>query len=337
VVEADESDELLAEITGERDKLSFKDRDERGRFVPKDGAAPDEDVPPEPDAPPKPAKFKFGGSEWDTQEQAEQNFRTLRGQFKAYEGKAREFDKAAASARGWHAETQRLQAELEGLRGGKGATETAPAAEQEAQPAGESIDWAMYAEVKKAAAEAGQPELAEKWLHGEQERVLDARMQAMLDEQMAPVRDAEQNAFVDNHVAALFDSLGGYVLPGTDTPAYPELADPTTAAQVGRLWHDMGLPTEIALTPQGAVAAIQLYRGTRASLPASVTASPAPVPAPVQVPVSSDATTVLEEGMDVGDPLMTLPTQRSPEASRIAAALRKSGASLHVPGLGFSR
>lgn len=330
VVEADQSDELLARITGE--PLHAEGRDEKGRFLRKT-AEDSSEVPLAPDAAPKPDKFKWAGEEWDSEEKAVQSFKSMRGQFKANATRAAERDDAAASARGWHAESQRLQAELDGLRGGKGDAASAPAVEQPAQADGESIDWALYAEVKKAATEAGQPDLAEQWLAKEQERSLTSRLEAVLKTALKPIEEASQNAYLENHTNALFESLADYAMPD-GTPAFPELANPESAFAVGQLWHNMGLPSEIALTPQGAVAAIQLYRGVHGSPKASADAAPGP--APSQAP-ALDARAVLEEGVMPSDEARVMPTQRTPEAERIVAALRKSGANIHIPHLGFGR
>jgi hypothetical protein len=184
----------------------------------------------------------------------------------------------------------------------------------------------LYAEVKKLATDSGEPWKAEQWLT-EQVRKADAvRYQKMLDERMAPLdAQAEQQATVER-TETLFTSMAGYT-NADGSPAFPELSDETASYEVGRLWASLGLPREAALTPQGAMAAIGLYRlargGSQAkTAPAATPAAPAPVTPPVPTDTQSAA------GLTDGRPTVASPpgngSTPSAEAVRILAALRQS-------------
>jgi len=348
VVEVTEADEALAKLTGESARQARQERDQRGRFLKQPGAkaadgSPEQDsvkVPPKPGEEPKPERFKWAGEEWDSQEKAEQSFRTLRGQFRANEARARERDSAAHSATAWKAEHDRVLAELQAVKQGKVSPETGTTSEPSPE-AGESIDWALYAEITKTAAERGQPEVATQWLAQEQERVMQARVEKLLSErldaELAPVKEAEQIRYVEQHTNDLFASMAEYVSEDGSS-AFPELQDEEQAADVGRLWHSLGLPPEQALTPQGAMSAVLMYRGYQAASNSANAANPAATPtAATSTPVVSDASTVIEEGVTVPEVGPDTYPGMTPEAARIAAALRRSGAHLTVPGLGFAR
>lgn len=289
---------------------------------------------------PPPSKFKFAGEEFDSQEVAEQNFKSLRGQFKPIQQLAREvggldkiapmFNRAAESARGWKAEHDRISAELAQYRSGQAPAATDPAEPQEAQP---DVDWELYAEIKKVATEAGEPWKAEKWLQSEVQRVQNARIEALLDERLAPVREAEARAAVTSQTEAIFGSLAEYV-NSDGTPGFPELRDEASAFEVGRTWAGMGLPSEVALTPQGAVLAVALYRMMNGSQVKPVAVSPGAAPSAPPPPqtaaaasLSDGRTPVIAPGSPSMDPV-------SAEGARILQGLRAAHKQTR-PNLGF--
>lgn len=328
-----------------------------GRFV----ASPSSATPPgdhpgehtlEPAATPlpktPPARFKFAGEEFDTQELAEQNFRSLRGQFKPVTTLAQqlggmekivpEFHRAAESARGWKAEAERLTAELTTLRG-QPANPTPPSTPSPDAPAADAaaadVDWDLYAEVERLATESGEPWKAKQWLIEQVRKADEARYQRMLDERLAPLDEQQRQADLEASTATLFGSLQGYTL-ADGSLAFPELHDEASAEQVARLWATSGLPAEAALTPQGAIAAVALYR-MLAGKPATPQASSAPAAAPAAPPAPPAPTDAhAAAGLDDGRPTVaSVPgngSAPSPEATRILAALRQSrtGARAHL-------
>lgn len=296
---------------------------------------------------PPPAKFKFGGEEFESQSAAEQNFKTLRGQYRPVQTLARslggvdkivpQFALAAESARSWKAEAERYRAELKTLQDG-GAQPATASVDQSKSDDAESpadIDWEMYAELKKLASESGESWRAERWLIDEVRKADAGRMQKMLDERLAPLDEQQQQQAVVEQTGSLFESMAGYT-DADGSPAFPELSNETASFEVGRLWASLGLPREAALTPQGAMAAIGLYRLAKGSQ-----AKPAAVAAPQQVPapaVAAPNDTESAAGLGNGQPIaMNAPGNGhapSAEAARILAGLRQTNSGSRA-ALGF--
>lgn len=281
-----------------------------GRFLPgsSPGATDGEEHAQSAGDEPATGKYKFGGEEFESQEAAEQNFRSLRGQYRPIQSLARSLggvDKivphlgqAAESARGWHAEAQRLLAENEALRNGTAPARTsAPTAPDAAPDASESVDWELYAEIKKLATDSGEPWKADQWLTERQDAIVQARVQRILNERLQPLADSDARNAVAGQTETLFSSLAGYT--NTDgSVAFPELHDEKAAYEVGRMWASMGLPPEAALTPQGAIAAIAIYRMGKGNRSQASTATP-PSPAAAftdGIPTDAHAAAALDGG-----------------------------------------
>lgn len=298
---------------------------------------------------PKPAKFKFGGEEFDSAEAAEQNFKSLRGQYKPIQQLARQLGgiekvpetltRAAESARAWNAEALRLQAELATLRSGQpaGQSPAAPAPDP-TPPAEADVDWDLYAEVKKLATESGEPWKAEQWLINETRKLERARFEQMLDARFEPIRVQQQQAEVDGRTTELFSNLQNYTL-ADGSPAFPELNDGDSAYAIGKMWAQLGLPAEAALTPQGAIAAIAMYRmlaSGRSNPQARAAASAPPTQPPPPPPAPTD--TQAAAGLVDGRPsLASVAGNGAPsaEAARIVAALRATRTDGRTQMLGF--
>lgn len=308
-----------------------------GRFV----ASPPTPVAGEPaseqrETAPQPEKFSIAGEEFESREAFEQNFKSMRGSFKPLMGIAKHLggvDKivphltqAAESARAWKAEADRLKAELDGRAAQPATTgaakpqaaSTAP----DAAPATEadSVDWELYAEVKKLANQSGEPWKAEQWLIEQVRKGERARVEKLLDEKFAPITEAQAKLQQSKKAVALFADLANYTLDD-GSPAFPELSDENAAREIGSLWVQMGLPPEAALTPQGALAAIATYRmrsrsqARPASAPAPASALPPP-PGPADTHAAADLSDGKPMPMSAGD------GTTSPEAARIIAGLR---------------
>jgi hypothetical protein len=288
--------------------------------------------------PPQPTKFKFAGEEFADQATAEQNFKSLRGQFKPLQQLARSLGgvekiaphltQAAESARGWKAEHDRVKAELDALRSGKSADgqQQSKSPAQDAPAPEADVDWELYAEVKKLATDSGEPWKAEQWLVN-QVRVTDrARTEKLINDRLAPLDAERQSQAVVAKTETLIESLAGYT--NTDgSSAFPELSDESAAYEVGKLWSSLGLPQESALTPQGAMAAVALYRMAKGS--GSPQAKPAPV-APPAVPPAPATPTDTQSAAGVVDGRQTVASvpgngsAPSAEAARILAGLRQT-------------
>jgi len=225
-------------------------------------AEPDEEEPPQ-------EEFEFGGTKFKSREQAEQSFRTLRGQFRSMQEKATAADGHDRKARGWYQEAMRLSAELEKARqGGAGAVQ---AEAKEAKQAAPEIDWALYAEIKKAADEAGKPYEAERWLLGEYEKMRQTARQAEFESLKSELLKSIEPLAQDHQLRGFEAQLESNIdrvtqlVDANGAPAYPEYDEPETAYEIGQLWHQAGLPAELAATPQGAILAVALYRHLKES------------------------------------------------------------------------
>lgn len=322
-----------------------------GRFLP--GTSPAQDAaehtlePANADAPaPEPvSKFKFAGEEYDSQAAAEQQVRTLRGQFKPVQALARnlggmehivpKFTEAATSARGWKAEADRLSAELAAVRSGAPTAQSPPSPSTSATDAAtEGIDWELYAEVTRLATESGEPWKAQQWLHEQSEKLVSSRVQSLLDERLAPLAQREHQAEVVAKTETLFGSLAGYT-NSDGSPAFPELNDETSAYEVGKLWATLGLPADFAMTPQGAIAAIGIYRMAKSGSQARANTSPAPTaPSAPMSPTDAHAAAALSDGRPTVASVAGGGTP-SAEAARILNALRSANASGSRAHLGF--
>lgn len=285
---------------------------------------------------PQPSKFKFAGEEYDSQEAAEQNVRSMRGQFRPIQALGRQLgglDKiaptlqsAAESARGWKAEAERLRAELDGRAPAPAAADDVPQPGSSPDGGEAGIDWDLYAEIKRLATENGEPWQAEKWLAEQQERVIQTRVNKLLGERLAPLAEAEAHQDVVNRTQDLFGGLAQYT-NSDGSPAFPELHDEGAAHEIGKMWVAMGLPPEAALTPQGAIAAVAIYRMAKAGRAASG-ARPTPsaaIPPPPPAADPSDALAAADLGDGRGRPLGS-PALNGPsaEAARIVAGLRQA-------------
>lgn len=322
-----------------------------GRFLPGASAPPAQDAAGDHTGDSAPGRFVFGGVQFASREAAEQNFRSLRGEHKPIMGLAKQLGgidkiaptltRASESARAWKSHAESLEAELAAYRQGgqpAGRSAPAPAAAQAApsSPEGEAaadagIDWALYAEIRKLANESGEPWKAEQWLIEETRKAERTRYEQLLDERLAPFDAERQKAGVVAQTEALFGQLAEFAFPD-GSPAFPELHDESAAYEIGRLWASLGLPKEAAMTPQGAAAAIALYRMQRAGRPLPAPAQPAagphaaaPAPPAPSAPSDAAAAAAVADGRTRQ---FELPGQggHSAEAARILQGLRNTNA-----------
>jgi hypothetical protein len=146
----------------------------------------------------------------------------------------------------------------------------------------------------------------------------------MLADRDAPLKAKAAKDAVAEQTETLFSSLADYTHED-GSPAFPELSDEAAAFEVGRMWAQLGLPPESALTPQGAIAAIALYRMSRPKESQARVASPAPPapPNPHAGPTDAQAAADLTDGRQT---VASVGGDGSPsaEAQRILSALRSS-------------
>jgi hypothetical protein len=192
----------------------------------------------------------------------------------------------------------------------------------------------LYAEVRKAAEEAGKPYEAERWLI-EQYEALQAdkrkaereEFQKQLMESLQPLqmRHLEQQAL--DQIENTREVLGQQV-DAQGNALFPELEDPQESYAIGKAWVAAGMPPELALSPQGAANAVLLYRFLKAQ------GNPA-------VESTEDETTETEQGeaedgqspaalarsaMLTGEGVSrSRASDMPPEVARLMSAMRKTG------------
>jgi hypothetical protein len=339
--------------SGER-ALAGPARGPDGRFLPSappaDGATltvPVGDTPVEPGTPEPAATapFEFAGEKFESKEKAEQQVKTLKGMYRPLQALARSvgginkipaaLSGAAESARAWKAEAERLVAEhARGAQPASAAPGATPPTPTEAPgDSGETaIDWNLYAEITKLANESGEPWKASQWLAEQQERVIQARVNKMLSDKLAPIDAERERAELSHQTETLFGNLAEYT-HSDGSPAFPELHDEAAAYEIGSMWASLGLPREAAYTPQGALAAIALYRmkATRRSNPAAPAGGAPPVARPSAPPAAPKVPADVLAAASLGDGQPTVASiggQGGPsaEAARILAGLRSVNA-----------
>jgi len=248
------------------------ERNELGRFVKRDTADGLPTALPEPEQE-LDEEFDFAGKKWKGRRDAEQNFKSLQGQFKPLQSKVAD---AESKAVGWWKEAQRLAAELESAR--KGTSQPAKQDVATSVPQSDKgIDWELYAEIRKAAEEAGKPYEAERWLI-EQHEAIQANtrktereeFQKQLLESLKPLQQMQLEQAALDHIENTRATLAEHV-DEKGEPLFPELDDPAESYAIGQVWVKAGMPPELALTPQGAATATLLYRFLKAQSPAQET------------------------------------------------------------------
>jgi hypothetical protein len=104
--------------------------------------------------------------------------------------------------------------------------------------------------------------------------------------------------------------------------AFPETSDPQALHEIGQVWHDANLPPDYALTPQGFMAAVGLWRMAK-----GFAGGPAPVLPPTAQPpaqLGAGAAALAEGGTGPHTGLggsSTADAHLSPEARSLRRAL----------------
>lgn len=204
-------------------------------------------------AAPVPAKFKFAGKEYDTQDAAEQAHRTLQGMFKPQQ-------ETIATLRRQLAE---LQAATQAVNKPPAAAPEAPAASK--PPAGpmDGIDLALYKQI----AQSQGPEAAAYWLvqealKGTTER-LEKQYAERLDQAVAPYKQTHEQGQMLQLAENLVREVASYTTTdetGNPAPTYPELYDGDSAERIGHIWANLPISNEARNTPTGMYMAICIFR-----------------------------------------------------------------------------
>lgn len=323
------------------------------------------DAPATPPPPAAPAKFKFGGAEWDTQEQAEQSFRTLRGQYRSLEQRA---SNAEASAnqfqQAFAAQTQRLAALEQAYRTGQPLTGQpgqpgapgAPAAPEAAPSKPKSVFETLGVDLQAYTSIAQNQglDVAAAWLAGQVAEKQGAALEAKFTEMVKPFAQYQEHLGNVQKAQTVFDQVANYAeldpQTGEPTYGYPELQDPQAAGIIGTIWKNLPLAPEARFDPRGIVAAVALFRsmypGASSAQQATTTHQPS-APSSVGSEAAAAAAQVAQavlggaprgtDAVNAGSPPHVRPT--AAHAGFDVAAFRRGIDSASVPStqLGFSR
>ena len=312
-----------------------------------DAVSPDTPVLPEGEQPKK-QRFAFAGGEFASQEHAEQTFRSLRGMFKPlkevlgenpgeWATKVQELRGGAQVARerdsyrdayvAWRQDASAKEAriaELENALRSGGAQagqhrQVSPAAG--AQPAAgqatdvESVLNGIDMDAYEAIAVQGGLPAAGRYLT---QQILTAVTQQLLpaykaefEQKLRPFEDAAVGRQVAEQAVNVFQQVAELRDVATGEMQFPELQDEQTASEVARLWTQSGLPAEHAMTPQGVIQAVGLYRmlKPRPAAPPPALMSPprqaVPTPGPAASVPPEAQTRVPSAGRSPFDPATT--------------------------------
>jgi hypothetical protein len=233
-------------------------------------------------------KVVLGGREFRDINHANQAMSTVFGMFKAGQTKVTEAAERAdhnlRAAQAWQTKYEELQAQIE--KGAAPASKEAPTASREkAQDDAPEIDWELY----EAIVEDHGLARAQRWLHNENLRVVEAQVAKQVGAVRGEVEQrfqpfAEQDAQIQHarEVQTLFQRVQTYTYPD-GTKAYPELeyndrgtdeekqAQLATIAEIGNILREF-VPAEMAVTDRGMHMAVLIYRDTQARTNAALKA-----------------------------------------------------------------
>ena len=196
-------------------------------------------------------EIEVAGRTWRVPKLVAENHRAKNGQFKAFERRARE---GVASAEGWKAHAESLQAQLDAARAGQSQvanpqTAVSPASQKppvssatpgEPKPLLESVDWDTYEQLL-----THNPRVAQQWLAENTETVINARLahtvaslEAKLLERFAPVLQNQQQNAEFNRAADFFQQMAG--TSDESGHWYPELhSDADAVAEIAQIWKSI--------------------------------------------------------------------------------------------------
>jgi hypothetical protein len=262
--------------------------------------------PPSPEPKPEPAKFRFADQDFTSQQEAEQNVRSLRGMFRPLqEAKTkleRELAESDSIARQW-SDKFRDMAVGKLSKGDQAALLKQLGVEQAAGSASPSDDILDGIDMDAVEMLAADPEagfkvamryLAQELLGAVQNKIvpgIESRVQQTVAPYVQDRATAEQAVRIDS----LIETVSQYRNPATNDFAFPELRDPQGVLAVGDLWLESE-PPETLETPGGWVKAVGHYRLMQSlrgqmqpsvGVPGAVPAGPVPAPG-VSASLSSD-------------------------------------------------
>ena len=293
---------------------------------------------PEEKAPETTQKIKFGDKEYNNLGEIEQSFKSLQGMFKPMQERLTKAEQLAEQtadlARQWHRRAMELEQGTVQPSPAQPKTET-PKPADELEQALSRVNGELF---ESLAREHGLP-LAGRYLaaqvlatvHDDMLPRLREEIMAQLKPELEPLKQDRGFQQATQHVAGLMDSMSQYKnADGSD--AFPELNDPDTCLEIGTLWRDLNLPAEIALTPQGLLQAIGLYRMYRGANPQAATSTPTvSVSQPQNVAPRAAAASA-----DAGSSLSPMAGRQGAESESVRFARELAETHLVDKDLGFS-
>jgi hypothetical protein len=314
--EGDEDKSKGKKGKGKRAARADQPRDPNtGQFIPQasgDGPGQEPGAQPEPppgtEPEPEPdagEKFTFGGETWESQEAAEQNFRSLRGTYRAKEREAQEANLRADTNwnayEAWRADSQAKDARIaeleQQLSSGRGPDAGQPDRGNGQEQVNKedilkNVDMDAYAYlVQKGGPAAGAEYLTnsiveivrDKMIPGEIAK-LKEDLQNQLDSTIGPIQQDRQQAETVNAMAAAAHQLS-QLQKADGSVAFPELRDPNQVEEVARVWAREAATEQEAQkrlnslrNPHGLMNAIAFYRMVKGFS----TPQPASTPAPTE-------------------------------------------------------
>lgn len=250
----------------------------RGESAPEGDAAAapgQEGQEPKPAAEPAEA-FEFGGVKFESREKAEQNFRTLRGQFRKQADEVRavreELARVADANRRWQ-EWHQSQ--------GQGQGQPAPAAGGDGQQVAGALARLDPAHVRRLYETEG-PDAMVGYVvsaldghygetYGRQLTELREQLSQLLPQVQPLVEQDRQTREVETFKpqAASFFQEAAALTDAAGNPLIPEFQDPVAVEQIGRFWlragKEFGLPLSRMLNPGLLRMAVSAYRDAVAS------------------------------------------------------------------------
>ena len=333
------------------------DRELAGDDEPDDGVRIEGDEPPPAKAPtqrPTPpgqgGKVTFLGREYENIGQVEQMYRSLQGMHDPIAKKLAQAEKdrdyGYTTANQWEQVARDAQAKLEQYeKSGRRPAEQPAAAKQGGADDALSLDslvdginydaFEAIAHDPKGGTRVAGRYLAQQLLNTVVSTIVPA-LRTELMKEISPVRDSLNASRADvetaNRVTSLINDVASYTnLRGE--PAFPELNDEGTLAEIAATWRESGLPPAAALTPAGLIQAIGLYRMMK-SLPDGSDPTATPGSAPV---VPGPEIVAMAEGGDgahTGLGRAPEPGHLGPEAKMLRRSL--DDAPLFDKNLGFA-
>ena len=303
----------------------------------------EQEAAPEKDEAPEGEKFEFMGEKFDSKEAAEQNSKSLRGQFKSLQEQITELRTANNS---YELAFQRQeQAKAEGTGAEKqpqGSAGAEPDKKSEssggdavAEIITKGIDWEMVKQIREQQGE----DAALQWSLYEMGTKLSERFDSQLKASTSEFEKFQEVNRAQRMTADTFTQARNFV-DDKGQPLYPEFQDMETTKEVVELWKRLDLPPEKMHSPAGVYFAILAHRdlkGTIGSGEPKATAETPPAAGAEVDPVVAAVENAGQAGSGVvpGSDRVPGPKPKIPKEDRAAQAILDAGRG-EDPELGFT-